>query len=412
LREFIKKADTSTDDCVISVDVDAVDRASAARLGRRRVTELLDQYVAGMRLIQLTLDRITLVCRAGTDDTQEWEPSRRSARQAYPLIDYWPEGLREGLRTAHVARIANAPLTTAALSWVALEACGLEYPENQKLARTLSLQALRQQIVEAHQMILQSIASSFQYWHNELNHSAGMIRRYQVGLRRLPSGYDQRRQELESLIEVYQERHTSAYQRSAKLQTVVDEAVPLLNKYAAVDASRNHLLNLNSWVDILLPARAQDTAELTSARAALAMLLPELAPLAAQQIVDWQARLGNAGTCAHWLIATQSRMVALLDALYSARNLALHSGVFTASGDAILGQGGTLVVDFTFEFLGNWYRTTPNVNTSKMPVEVVGEIAARQQGILARLATHDGPVYPLDVDFLTGPSAMDAWSRA
>jgi hypothetical protein len=408
LRKFIDKIFTSTDDCVISVDVDAADRASAARLGRRRVTELLDQYVAGMRLIYLTIDPITLVSRACEDDAQEWEPTRRSARQAYPLLDYWPEGLREGLRTAHVARITDAPLTTAALSWVALEACGLEYPENQKLARVLSLQALRQQIVEAHQMILQSVASSLQYWRSEVKTSAGMAKKYQVGLTRLPPDYEQRRQELESLLKSYEERHTSAKLRLTQLQTVIDETIPLLNRYAAVDI-RNHLLDLNTWVDILLPDRVQDSAELASARAALSTLLPELAPLPAQQIIDWRERLGDSEICAHWLTTTQFRMAALLDALYSARNLALHSGVFTASGDAILGQGGILVVDFTFEFLGNWYRTAPNSEPPKTPAEVIEEIAARQQTILDLLAAHNGPVYPLDVGFLTGPSTIGAW---
>jgi hypothetical protein len=196
-----------------------------------------------------------------------------------------------------------------------------------------------------------------------------------------------------------------------KLQTVFDEAIPLLNEYAAVDI-RNHLLDLNTWVDILLPARAQDSAELASARSALSMLLPELAPLAARQIIDWQARLGDAGVCTDWLTTTQSRMVALLDALYSARNLALHSGVFSASGDASLGQGGLLIIDFTFEFLGNWYRNAPNSEPPKTPTEVVEKLAARQRNIFGRLAAHNGPIYPLDVGFLTGPSAMDAWGRS
>jgi hypothetical protein len=104
-------------------------------------------------------------------------------------------------------------------------------------------------------------------------------------------------------------------------------------------------------------------------------------------------------------------MTALLDALYSARNLALHSGAFTASGDAILGRGGTMLVDFTFEFLGNWYRTTTGAALADSPIQIIDELAARQADVLRRLTSYSEPVHLLDVSFLTGPSVTGAWGR-
>ena len=410
LRKFIDKVSLRADDCVMSVEVFAVDRASAARLGRRQVTGILDQYTAGSRLIDLTIDPATLVARTGQVDTEEWQPPHRSARKVYPLLDFWPEGLREGLRTAHVARITDAPLTTAALSWVAMEACGLTHKDSGKLAQALSLQALRQQIAEAHQIILQSVSASLGSRSSEAAVSAGLVKSHQVGLTRLPSGYEQRRQELESLLQSAEERNSSAQRRLTNFKSIVSECLPTINRYAVVD-TRNHLQNLNAWVDILLPARTAESADLVSARAALTALLPELSPLAARQIIDWTILLGDPQACADWLALTQSKMSTLLDALYSARNLALHNGVFTASGDEILGQGGVLVVDFVFEFLGNWYRNDPTSGPSKLPFEVVDELAGRQQVILNRLAGHSDPVYPLDVGFLTGQSATNAWGR-
>jgi hypothetical protein len=410
LRQFLSKARIGTDDCVVSVDVDAVDRACAARLGRRRITELLDQYVAADRLLRLTIDPTTLVGRPSVGDTQEWKESYRKARKAYPLLNFWPAGLREGLRTAHVARISNAPLTSAALSWSALEACGLEYSEKETLAQVLSLQALRQQIVESYRMIQQSLVATINFWNGEKDRTEGVAKNYRVGLTRLPPGYEYRRVELDSLLQSAETNSSLAVARLTHLDLVMAKTVPIIGKYAKSDET-DHLFDVNKWVDILLPARPQDNSDLVSAREAVASIIPDLAPLAARQIIDWQDRLSDANLCSEWLERTQFRMSALLDALYSARNLALHSGIFTASGDSVLGNGGIMTVNFIFEFLGNWYRNASGADLSEAPTSVFERLAERKINILRQLGKHKGPVYPLDVGFLTGPSVNDGWGR-
>jgi hypothetical protein len=147
-QRFFRKASTETPYCAVALDVFAVDMASAARLGRRQMTEVLDQYIAGGRLRNLSLDSPTLVSSGAR--VREWEPHPPSVDVAYPLLNTWPPGLREGLRMAHIARVTDSPLTAAALSWVALEASGIEHSECRRLARALSLHALRQQVVESH----------------------------------------------------------------------------------------------------------------------------------------------------------------------------------------------------------------------------------------------------------------------
>jgi hypothetical protein len=405
LGQFLATVPKSSTSCVVAVDVEAVDKASAARLARRRVTELLDQYVAGHRLLTISLDPRMLVTRAGTVRSDELTPRRSTVHRAYPLVHRWPQGLREGLRMAHLARTTDSPLTAAALSWAALEACGVNEKASQ-LAAVLSLQAMRQQVVETHQLLHQSATASTKHARSRVATTDRRVRSLRKAIERCRPDHPEADRLRDSLAAALT-GHSDAQRRLGALAADLHEPLAVLAKYATLDDHR-YLLDVNRWVDVLLPQRNFDDPSLLDARAALHDLLPRVAPLAARQVVDWQTRLASAGSCARWLTATQGRMRSLLDALYSARNLALHSGVFQATGDVVLGLGGRMVVDFTLEVLGNWYRNA----TDSSPVEVVRFLAARQEALCANLRAAEGAAYPLNVEWLTSPSTDGAWDRA
>ncbi|WNV84332.1 hypothetical protein [Umezawaea sp. Da 62-37] len=408
LRQFLAAVPRSSTSCVVAVDVEAVDKAAAARLARRRVTELLDQYVAGHRLLTISLDPRMLVTRAGTVRSDELTPRRSTVNRAYPLVQRWPRGLREGLRMAHLARTTESPLTAAALSWSALEALGVAERASQ-LAGVLALQALRQQVVETHQLLHQSATASTKHARSRV----GATQRRVVSLRRAIERCAPGHPEVARLrvgLAAATGRHEDAVRRHDGLGASLREPLAVVAEYATLD-DHKYLLDVNRWVDVLLPARPADDPRLLDARTAVHDLLPHVAPLAARQVVDWQGRLASAGSCARWLIATQERMRSLLDALYSARNLALHSGVFQATGDVVLGLGGLMVVDFTLEVLGNWYRNATGPDADASPFEVVKELAARQEGLCGKLRDAQGATFPLNVEWLTSPSTDGAWDR-
>jgi hypothetical protein len=408
LRQFLADVPSNGTTCVVAIDVDAVDKTSAGRLARRRVTELLDQYVAGHRLLTISLDARTLVTRAGSTRSDELTPRRSRVQRAYPLVHHWPRGLREGLRMAHLARTTDSPLTAAALSWSALEACGLgEKPA--QLAAVLSLQALRQQVIESHQLLHQSVIASTKHAKTRV-HTTGREAR---GLRTAVSRCRADHPALDDLLPrlaAATRRHALAQRHLDALEPSLGEPLATMADYAKLDDHR-YLREVNRWVDVLLPPRRSDVPELLAARSALHGLLPRVAPLAARQVVDWQSRLASSGSCARWLAATQARLKALLDALYSARNLALHSGVFQASGDVVLGQGGLMVVDFTLEVLGNWYRNATGNDATASPADVVRELAVRQRDLSTHLRALHGPAHPLNIEWLTSPSSVGAWDR-
>ncbi|MEJ2858817.1 MULTISPECIES: hypothetical protein [unclassified Saccharothrix] len=404
LRAFVREVPTHGAACLASVQVDAVDAPSAGRAARRTMSELLDQYMAGHRLVTLSLGDDVLV--SGVDrQVRHLPPRRTTVKRADPLVPGWPRTLRNGLRMAHVARVTEAPLPAAALAWAALEACGLE--NRGDLAAALALQALRQQVVEAHQQLHQSATAVVRAARSRvevleqrstaLDRALGACPPDHPDYPPLRARADRERAELLAAQE---------HQRSADRDLTANLAV--VNAYAKCDGF-TRLHDLNTWVDILLPPRPTDPPALTAARDALAAALTHTSPLAAQQIADWSHRLSDPAACAAWLQDSQKRMATFLDALYTARNLTFHSGQFRAEGDLVLGTGGSHVVDFSLEVLGNWYRNTPDPDTA--PSAIITELAQRQRSIQARLRKRAKPLHTLDVARLTGPPPTDVWGR-
>nr|WP_157527374.1 hypothetical protein [Kibdelosporangium sp. MJ126-NF4]CEL14450.1 hypothetical protein [Kibdelosporangium sp. MJ126-NF4] len=328
--------------CLVACEVQAVDARSADRVARREVSELLDQYMAGHRLVELRLGADAFVFPVGGVEGgagRHLETHPPTVQRAAPLVSQWPPALRNGLRMAHVARTTDAPLPAAALAWAALEACGLSKRED--IAAALALQAMRQQIVEAHKQLRQGVAT-------------------------LPR--DVRAHAIDLLNRV--DRHADG-DEFARLRAV------------------------NRWVELLLP-----TGSATGPRKALAALVEHVPPLAAQQVRDWSARLADPGACADWLEDRRQRIETLLHALNTTRNTALHTGQFRAFGDVILGVGGSLVVDFILEILGNWYR---NSTDELPPARVISQLGVRQRDLVAALRGRTGPVTDLDIAWLTSP---------
>ncbi len=70
-----------------------------------------------------------------------------------------------------------------------------------------------------------------------------------------------------------------------------------------------------------------------------------------------------------------------------------------------------MLVDFTLEFLGNWYRNIPTTEPHDSPAEVIEKIADRQIHIIRRLKSTTGGAYPLNVGRLTSPSS-NGWDRS
>jgi hypothetical protein len=81
--------------------------------------------------------------------------------------------------------------------------------------------------------------------------------------------------------------------------------------------------------------------------------------------------------------------------------VALHTGQFRAFGDVTLGVGGSLIVDFTLEILGNWYR---HATERQPPAQVIAHLARRRRDLVEATRTHPEPLSDLDIARLTSPT--------
>jgi hypothetical protein len=347
LRRFTRQVPVNGAACLVACEVSAVDAPSAGRVARREFAELLDQYMAGHRLVALSLGDDAFVSDMDSGRSVHIQSHAPTVDRAVPLVSHWPGTLRNGLRMAHVARATEAPLPAAALAWAALEACGLNKRDD--VAAALSLQAMRQQIAEAHQQLRQGVSP-------------------------------------------------------------IPAELRLIDAYATTN-DFNRLRDLNTWVDLLLPGRNSADPAVTIAGEALAKAVSRTSPLAAQQVRDWSARLADPAECARWLDDRHQRIATFLHALNATRNMSLHTGEFRAFGDVTLGAGGSLAVDFTLEILGNWYRNADSETITVSPAKVIALLARRQRDLIDTLRTHHGPVFDLNIAWLTGPAQAGIWTR-
>lgn len=123
---------------LLTFSVHARDLGGAALLGRRQASESLDQYVAGQRTAEIRLRPETLAYDPASGRTLRLAVPALGTGPVRPLTTGWPPALREGLRTAHIARVTEAPTTAAGLCWAALEALEVKPGNKDKLARALS----------------------------------------------------------------------------------------------------------------------------------------------------------------------------------------------------------------------------------------------------------------------------------
>ncbi|MBM7774479.1 hypothetical protein JOD54_004683 [Actinokineospora baliensis] len=304
--------------------------------GRRVVSEALDQYVAGNRIADLTLADAWVV--AGPDG--RWvlgELARAGVRRAAPLSSWWSDGLRPALRVAHIARRVEAPMTSAALCWSALESIGVD-EKPARLARAFALQTLRQHIVDAHAQLRLMVT-------DRLRRLGLRARKSQDTLRRADAVTQARQSWLD-----HDAAHQSALGDTTALMALVDAHVPRTT-------DKPLLTEPDRWLDLLLPARDTDSPALTAAHDAVTALSAFAGGLTEDTITLWRARLARPSQLAKWLQDKQDTCHALLDWLYTTRNTAFHHGRFAGPLDLATTHAAQAVVDLLLEVLGRWHTT-------------------------------------------------------
>ncbi|MEW2594027.1 hypothetical protein AB0893_26815 [Micromonospora aurantiaca] len=401
--------------CLVSLTVRARDRGTAVQIGRREISELLDQYVAGHRVADLRLTSTSLGGRVGSKKVASFQAVGASVAIAYPLTKAWPAQLREALRMSHLAATTDAPMSRVSLAWTAMEACGVKVGNQGNvvaLAEAMALQSLRQQIVESYHNMRQAAAALLAVAAEDAAVAASCERQAVSAAQRVRLDSPHRTR-LEDRAKAAAGAAQVADQRLESLRRDFKELLAELHAYVATDA-RDHLIDVNQWLDILQPSRAQDCADLRRARAALTTLGGRVRGIAAAELAQWCDRLASPSRCADLLDEWTDRYHRNLDWLYAVRNMSVHSGAFMVPGDLATAHSAVALADFLLEFLGNWYevaRRTGRADREAMSTRQVIECLADRKRKIALAMRTQPDSFPLNLSYLTSPTS-DGWDRA
>ncbi|WP_143261631.1 hypothetical protein [Allokutzneria sp. NRRL B-24872] len=372
---------------LVRVPVDAADLGTAVVLGRRAISEALDQYVAGNRVADLTLEGPWQV--TGPDEKPVLgEPAKASVKRAAPLSASRSEGLRAALRIAHIAQRVEAPMTSAALCWNAIESTGLLAEKSSRLARACAMQVLRQQVIDAHTQLRLMVAE-------ELRRLAGRARKAKDALKRAENA-------LGRTVEVIAAARQAWLDSAAAHQRAVDETTALMalvDAHVPMTSGKPALIEPDRWLDLLLPPRAgrQSAWDAVTALAAFA------GGLAEENVELWRERLARPPLLAKWLQDKQDTCHALLEWLYTTRNIAFHHGRFAGPVDVATAHAGRAVVDMMLEILGRWHSIQHARGQDLTPPEEIFSLLARRKDALSAVLHKANSCHQLSIQHITGP---------
>jgi hypothetical protein len=397
---------------LVQFSVDAPDIATAMSDGRRKLSEVLDQYAAGQRIVQLSLHPVVYaVLPSGT--TIQNDADRGSTAVARPLTTHWSGSLGPALRQANLAAQVGAPMASTSLSWSAIEALGVKWSSVPLLAKACALHALRQQLVGSHVLFHLSAGAHLRHLVWRSGQIQGSLERHRRAVEACAASPDSAgaqaalAEHLKAIADLEQRLPQAQSEAVAAAKSFETRKVALAEY---VPEKNGRVSDPDCWLDVLLPARAADSADLALARSAADSLSQEIGGVAGETFDIWRARLSSPQGLQRWLDGQVGIFNALLYWMYSIRNAAMHSGAFSGPADTLTAHGARAVVDLVLEVLSNWQtRELVHGQPETSPLEIVTLLADRMDELASRL-TPAQTNHALSVAHLTGPG-FDAWSR-
>lgn len=405
---------------MVDLPVTAADPATAVVRARRQISEALDQYAAGQRLVDLSLGRRAVTAAADTR-LEQHDLTSTSISIARPLTTHWPVSLRPALRSAHLAARLDAPMASSALAWSAIDSLGVESTQLELVAKACALHSIRQQLIGLYQTITGSALNHLRSAQMRLSHDTHALAKLERATRRT-QGHNQ--PAARAAHTQLNERARQARQQLAPQEQAVRSLEQTVTSHAAVlrrvllDGGDNdqplqlssRMLDVNGWLDVLLPPRPQTVRDVLDAQATIDALGQQAGGYAQDALTLWRARLADPKLLADWLQDQQDILHALLEWLYATRNSAIHRGQFTAPADAMTAHAARGVVDMLLEFLGNWHKIQYSQGVAESDaLDVIRELANRKDTLTHHL-NQEPSCRPLNLDSVTGPGA-DCWHR-
>ncbi|MFB7428766.1 hypothetical protein ACFC0K_36400 [Streptomyces hydrogenans] len=406
---------------LVEIPVESGDARSAIKAARRRLSETLDQYAAGHRLLSLTIGPLGAAID-GTNRAIGDDERTAGSKSAQPLTRHWSMPLRSALRMAHLANQVEAPMASSALAWSALETLGAK--ENMlKVAKAAALHSVRQQIISLYKTVAYSALA-------RLTHAGWRIEQAEADLVRGERALSRARGAVASqaaqtavvrLQEMVSERRAQlaeAREHDFTLKQVLLPAMETVRRNLLDGGGgSDHPLQLSSWLlnvnrffDAVVPPEGSISTEEGDNCDALEVLAGHAGGLALEQWTVWNQRLSSPSALAGWLDHQQGVFHGLLKWMYATRNTAFHEGKFSAPADTLTAHAARSLVDMVLEFLGHWHRVEHETGQTDTDTATVIEALAERKDDLVNALRSATSCRLLNVADITSPNS-DCWNR-
>jgi hypothetical protein len=398
----------------------ASDAYTAIAQARREVVETLDQYAAGQRLIQLTLEPRS-VALAESNRPIMADPRIGGVQIARPLTTHWPTPLRSALRMANLAGRMDAPVASVMLAWGAIESIGVKSSDVELIAKACALHSLRQEILSVYKSVTDAANARLRYARLRVNELQVALGKAERGLAYASASSSSKAKEavarLETTVDRARDQLAKAESSCARLERNLLPNMEIVRENLLRGGDPGQPLSLTSWVlhlndflDAILPLDESSPEQLRSSQSAIAILANEADGLAEEQLATWQRLLDDPSALADWLNDQQSSFHGLLVWMYVSRNLAIHTGQFAVPADVLTSQAGRGIVDMLLEFLGHWYQTRWSQGIGDGEPKAILEEVANRKDVLERHLRSATSCHPLNVETITSPDS-DSWHR-
>ncbi|MFE6447475.1 hypothetical protein [Nocardiopsis dassonvillei] len=404
---------------LVQIPVTSSDVRSAINVARRELSETLDQYVAGHRLLSLTLGPVGVAIDR-TNQAVGYEERVAGAKEARPLTGHWSMPLRPALRMAHVANQVEAPMASTALVWSALETVGAK--DMVSVSKAIALHTTRQQIIGLYKTVANSAIARLAHARWRIDQAAAVLKRSERALVRTLGAVSKNAQRAaihhEVTVAERKEKLAEAHRHESSLRHALLPAIETVQRNLLGGGDPDHPLAMSSWrldingfLDTVLPPRNAVSLNIADSRVAVEVLVHHAGGFAQEQWGIWRFRLADPIILADWLDHQQEIFHGLLKWMYANRNMAFHDGKFSAPADALTAQAARGVADIVLEFLGNWYKTEHAAGQSDSdPAVVIKTIAQRKDYLINELHDADS-CHSLDVAEISSPNG-DCWNRS
>ncbi|WP_341395537.1 hypothetical protein [Arthrobacter sp. G119Y2] len=369
------------------------------------VADVLAPLVVQHGTFQPRLNEFIATYHEGTERFTEHDLRPRDLEQTTAMNLSWSSSLLPALRVWQLVRTGPGKLTTAALSWVTLEAAGHENAKNSQLAKVLALHAYRTEFVASYRRTVSGILSL----HQSSRKLQTQVEVHARKAERLLS-HSQKTNARTHLLEKAEHERVKCIRITAEAdhaRQTFGLASSSLEAYLGSDISGNSrdllLRKPDKWLEILIDTQQSDRTPTTNN---ILLALPPEGKLN----LEWAGALfSNANEAERFLVGTQQRILGLLNAMYAARNMNLHAGLHRIDGAETIDTSSVEIVGRVLEVIASWSQ--PSSPIPPTLDSVVNELSDRYEACLQDL--RNGKCLAGESVFeLTGPKHSAAQTPA